>query len=116
PRAESEAGEGLLVEGRVDLRHLFGLAGFVARREVGSRLTAEVDPERAEVEALAAVRADLLERREQLRLRLGTRVDARGHLLGRLDLDPAVALEARRGRDQLPDDHVLLQAEQPVRL
>src|SRR4029079_16364387 len=32
------------------------------------------------------------------------------------DLDRPVPLEARRRRDQLPDDDVLLQAEQPVDL
>src|SRR4051812_42567527 len=36
--------------------------------------------------------------------------------LGGLDLDPPVALEARGGRDQLADDHVLLQAVEGVLL
>ena len=36
-------------------------------------------------------------------------VDRARQRLGRLDLDPPVALEPRRGRDQLADDHVLLQ-------
>src|SRR6476659_8443484 len=36
--------------------------------------------------------------------------------LGRLDLDPPVALEPRRSRDQLADDHVLLQAVEGVLL
>src|SRR4051812_9331036 len=39
-----------------------------------------------------------------------------GDRLGRLDLQAPVAAETRRRRDQLPDDDVLLQAEQPVRL
>src|SRR5206468_9321773 len=92
------------------------LAGLVRRRRVGAGLAAEVEAERAEIEAVAAVGADLLQRREQLRLGLRPRVRARRDLLGRLDLDPAVALEAGRGRDQLADDHVLLEAEQPVGL
>jgi hypothetical protein len=36
----------------------------VARRRFGAGLAAEVDPQRAEVEPVAAVGADLLERRE----------------------------------------------------
>src|ERR1051326_845806 len=88
----------------------------MARDAVRAGLAAEIEPERVEVEAVAAVRADLLERREQLGLGLGPRERARGHLLGGLDLDAAVALEAGRGRDQLPDDHVLLEAEQTVGL
>src|SRR5436190_8442502 len=88
----------------------------MAGRTVSARLAAEVDAERAEVEAFAAVGADLLERRQKLRLRLGPRVRARRDLLGRLDVDAAVALEARGGGDQLADDDVLLQAEQPVGL
>ena len=36
--------------------------------------------------------------------------------LGRLDLDPPVALEPRGGRDQLADDHVLLEAVEGVLL
>src|ERR1700754_1950121 len=43
-------------------------------------------------------------------------VDAAGQRLRRLDLDRAVALEARRRRDQLADDHVLLEAGEPVDL
>src|SRR6478752_1221882 len=39
-----------------------------------------------------------------------------GDRLGRLDLQAAVAAETRGRRDQLPDDHVLLQAEQAVGL
>src|SRR5262245_14204508 len=37
-------------------------------------------------------------------------------LFGRLDPDVAVARQAGPGRDQLADDHVLLQPEQRVRL
>ena len=43
-------------------------------------------------------------------------VDPAGERLGRLDLDRAVALEARGRRDQLADDHVLLQAGEAVDL
>src|SRR3954471_6678733 len=43
-------------------------------------------------------------------------VDAAGERLGRLDLDRAVALEPGGGRDQLADDHVLLQAREAVDL
>ena len=43
-------------------------------------------------------------------------VDAAGQRLGRLDLDPAVALEPGRGRDQLADDDVLLEPVEPVDL
>src|SRR4051794_19776567 len=39
-----------------------------------------------------------------------------GDRLGRLDLQAPVATKASGRRDQLPDDHVLLQAEQPVGL
>src|SRR3984893_10333466 len=35
-------------------------------------------------------------------------------LLGGLNLDVAVAVDAGTGRDQLSDDHVLLQAVEPV--
>src|SRR6266545_3817462 len=102
-----------LVEWAVDLGNLGRLACLVRRRLVGTRLAAEVEAEPAELEAVAA---DLLQRRQQLRLGLGPRVRARRDLLGRLDLDPAVALQPRRGRDQLADDDVLLQTEQPVDL
>src|SRR6266542_1443745 len=105
-----------LVEWAVDLGNLGRLACLVRRRLVGARLAAEVEAEPAELEAVAAVGADLLQRRQQLRLGLGPRVRARRDLLGRLDLDPAVALQPRRGRDQLADDDVLLQTEQPVDL
>src|SRR5437868_1522464 len=86
----------------------------VARRGLGARRAAEVEVNR--LEAVAAVGADLLQRREQLRLGLGPDQYARRHLLRRLDVDAAVALEARGRRDQLADDHVLLQAEQPIGL
>jgi hypothetical protein len=48
---------------------------------------------------------------EQARL-----VDYTGKRLGRLDLDPAVALETRRRPVQLADDHVLLQPAQAIGL
>src|SRR3954447_2684707 len=51
----------------------------------------------------------LVEQAHLLRGRTGDR-------LGRLDLQTPVAAETCRRRDQLPDDDVLLQAEQPVGL
>src|SRR5438874_964277 len=75
-------------------------------------LPAEVEAERREVDSFAAVGADLLQRSKQ-RLAL---VRFLGHLLGRADLDRPVALEPGGGRDQLPDDHVLLQPEQAIDL
>src|SRR5579862_9991960 len=61
----------------------------------------------------AAVLADLLERLQE---RLVLLVELAGDRLGRTDLDHPVPLQARRGRDQLADDHVLLQAEETVDL
>nr|AHE14899.1 hypothetical protein asmbl_7 [uncultured bacterium] len=46
----------------------------------------------------------------------GHGVDGGARLLGRLDRDVPVAADAGTGRDQLPDDHVLLEAEQAVAL
>src|SRR3954451_20361181 len=46
----------------------------------------------------------------------GHRVDGGAGLLGRLDRDVPVAADARTRRDQLADDHVLLEAEQAVAL
>ena len=47
--------------------------------------------------------------------RAGRRLRSRGgNRLGRLDLDPPVALEPRRGPDQRADDEVLLEPVQPV--
>src|SRR3954465_9800868 len=46
----------------------------------------------------------------------GHGVDRRARLLGRLDRDVPVAADARTRRDQLADDHVLLEAEQAVAL
>ena len=43
-------------------------------------------------------------------------VDPAGQRLGGLDLDPAIALEPGRGRDQLADDHVLLEPVEAVDL
>ena len=59
-------------------------------------------------EALAVVEAQL--GGELVALQQARRRRCRGERLGRLDLDRAVALEPGRGRDQLADDHVLLQA------
>ena len=65
-------------------------------------------------EALAVVQPQL--GGELVALEQGDVVDAAGERLGRLDLDRAVALEPGRGRDQLADDHVLLQAREAVDL
>src|SRR5919201_1748460 len=108
PRAIS-----LAVERRVDFGRLLGfllLARRVLLTEVGR--AAEVDPERREVWTVAAVGPDLLQGLEQ-RLALDRLLR---HLLRRADLDRPVLLQTGRGRDQLADDHVLLQAEQPVDL
>src|SRR5919201_4251301 len=96
----------LLVERRVDLGNLLGLLGLGRRvllAEVGG--AAEVEAEAREARAVAAVGVDLLERREE-RLAL---VRLLRHLLRGTDLDRAVLLEAGRSRDELPDDHVLLE-------
>ena len=59
-------------------------------------------------EALAVVEPEL--RGELVALEQGHVVDAAGERLRRLDLDRAVALEPGRRRNQLADDHVLLEA------
>src|SRR5262249_54575823 len=101
------------VERAVDLGDLLGLGRLVPPRFlVLRRLSAEVQPESGEVAPVPAVGADLLERGQQGLALVGLL----RHLLGRPDLDRAVALQPGGGRDQLPDDHVLLQAEQPVDL
>ena len=66
------------------------------------------------LQALAVVEAEL--GGEVVALEQADVVDPAGERLGRLDLDRAVALEARGRRDQLPDDHVLLQAREAVDL
>src|SRR5207247_1115418 len=109
-RSGRRTNRGLVVQRRVDLWYFLRLDRRAAAVLVGRRLPAEVEPERLQVD-VAAVGADLLECREQLRLGLGPCICRRRDLLGRLDVDAAVALEARRGRDQLADDHVLLEAE-----
>src|SRR5205085_1082716 len=84
-----------LVERTVHLRDLLGLPALLRRvllAEVGR--AAEVDPEAGEVDA-AAVRSDLLERREQ-RLAL---VRLAGNGVGRADVDRPVPLQARGRRD-----------------
>src|SRR6185437_10501782 len=53
---------------------------------------------------------------KELLLGRGPRQGAGGHLVRRTDLDRPVPLQAGRRRDQLPDDDVLLQSEQPVDL
>src|SRR4051794_8152849 len=66
------------------------------------------------LEALAVVEPEL--GGQVVALEQADVVDPAGERLGRLDLDRPVALEARGRRDQLPDDHVLLQAREAVDL
>src|SRR6266566_1024319 len=94
PRLRTVNGYDLLlvfVEGGVHFRDLFRLDVALpgAAAVFDSRRAAEIEPERAEVDAVAAVG---------------------------VDLDSAVLLQAGGRRDQLADDHVLLQPEQPVDL
>src|SRR5947209_4952958 len=104
----------LRIQRCIDLRDLGCLDLVVGRAAVAAWLAAEVEAEVGE--ALAAVGADLLERRQELLLRLRPRVRADRHGLGGADLDRAVSLETGRGRDELADDDVLLQAEEAVDL
>src|SRR5687768_14205066 len=113
--AEGAGSSSVFVERRLDLGRLLGFAGLVRRGRVRTGRAAEVQAERLEVDPVA-VAADLLQRGEQLLLGGRPRVRGRGHLRGGADLDPAVPLQPRGRRDELPDDHVLLQAEQPVDL
>src|SRR5205807_3992590 len=104
----------LRIQWSIDLGDLGRLDLLVGRAAVAAGLAAEVE---AEVdEAIAAVGADLLEGRQQLLLRLRPRVRADRNGLGRADLDRAVPLETGRGRDELADDDVLLEAEEAVDL
>src|SRR5262249_41842048 len=105
----------LLVERRLDLRDLLGLE-VAAWLGVAVRLDLAAEVESQPGESVRTVAADLLERREKLLLGLRARERARRHLVGRPDLDRPVPLQAGRRRDQLPDDDVLLQPEQPVDL
>src|SRR5436190_2597624 len=77
----------------------------------GLAVAAVAEPEVAEVavagQAQLLSELGLVEQAHLLRGRTGDR-------LGRLDLQTPVATETRRRRDQLPDDDVLLQAEQTV--
>src|SRR5215210_1086878 len=66
------------------------------------------------LQALAVVEAEL--GGEVVALEQPDVVDPAGERLRRLDLDRAVALEPGGGRDQLADDHVLLQAGEAVDL
>src|SRR3954447_10016173 len=85
----AEAGVDLVELGGVEGRAEALQALFVAEAELGG-------------EIVALEQADV--------------VDAAGQRLRRLDLDRAVALEAGGRRDQLADDHVLLQAREAVDL
>src|SRR5439155_22903953 len=116
-RTEASPKRLLAVERRVDLGDLLRLESAARLGAVAVvdrlRCAAEVEPEPGET--LPTVdRLDLLERGEQLFLGLRPLVRRDRHLLGRADLDVPVLLQPRRRRDQLPDDDVLLQAEQPV--
>src|SRR4029453_8275996 len=103
----------LVVERRVDLWDLLRLGRFLRLRLVVlRRLAAEVEPEAREVDAIAAVGVDLLERGQQGLALVGLL----RHPFGGPDVDRAVPLQPGGGRDQLPDDHVLLQAQQAVDL
>src|SRR5690242_5004556 len=88
------------------------------KRQVGELIgeglaVAVAEPEVAQVavarQAQLLCELGLVEQAHLLRGRTGDR-------LGRLDLQAAVAAETRGRRDQLPDDHVLLQAEQAIGL
>src|SRR5436190_17758898 len=109
------ASSGLFVERRLDLGGLGRLERIVTVTAVRLRLAAEVEAEGREVGSLA-VRPDLLECGEQLLLGRRPLEGGGRHVLARADLDRPVLLQPRRRRDQLPDDDVLLQAEQPVDL
>src|SRR5205823_12049314 len=82
----------LLVERTVDLGDFLRLGRLtrLALAVSALRLAAEIEAEAGEVEPVAAVGADLIQRRQQ-RLAL---VRLLRHLLGRADVDRAVALEA----------------------
>src|SRR5215204_7761702 len=104
-------------EGSQELHLVLRGAVAVARRRQVGQVTegalAVVSVAEAEALDLArlgeAEQLGLPEHRELLRRMAPDRL--RG-----LDLEPAVAAKAGGRRDQLPDDHVLLQAEQPVGL
>src|SRR5204862_7704720 len=70
------------VQRRIDLGHFSGFTGLVRGAAlVDARLAAEVEPQRLEVEALAAVGVDLFQRRQQLLLRRRPHVGGRGPLV-----------------------------------
>ena len=85
---------GVVVQRRLDLRILDGLAGL-ERPEVAVRLdrSSEVDVQVEERRAVASVRPDLLQRSQQLLLGLGPAVGRQRYLLGGFDLDGPVLLE-----------------------
>src|SRR5512133_1478438 len=100
-------------ERAVDLGDFLGLGRLVRLRLVVLRRRATaVEPEAREVDAVATVGVALLARGQQGLALVGLL----RHLLGRPDIDRAVPLQPGGGRDQLPDDHVLLQAQQAVDL
>src|SRR5205085_7939002 len=65
--------------------------------------------------ALAVARADVGQPGGQILIGVG-RVVRQRFVVGRLEVEIAVAGHARAGRDQLPDDDVLLEAEELVAL
>src|SRR6266516_1396151 len=74
----------LFVERGIDLGHFLGLGRLVRLAlVVRFRLAAEIEAQARQVETVAAVGADLLERREQLLALVGLL----RHLLGRPDVD-----------------------------
>src|SRR5262245_15113773 len=111
---EARGGLSFVIERALDLGDLRRLAAL-GRHAVAVGVVLRLAAEREVVEGeRPAVGADLLQRCKQRLAICGRRLP--DHALGRLDLDRAVPLEARRGRDQLADDHVLLEAEQVVDL
>src|SRR4051794_25334370 len=97
---------------------LFVVVAFGRQRQVGELVgeglaVAVTEPEVAQIavagQAQLLCELGLVEQAHLLRGRTGDR-------LGRLDLQAAVATETGGRRDELPDDHVLLQPEQAIGL
>src|SRR3954451_23725519 len=105
----------LVVVGRhVELGELVGEAGVAAGPDVLELGEVLVEPGAEAAEAVPVAETQLggdLVLGEQADL-----VHRARQRLGRLDLDAALALEAGRGRDELADDHVLLQPVEGVLL